>query len=260
MLTSPAAHVEHIVRRECPTSLQIAHECSRAPVGRATRLILLPGMGVDSRLFDAQREAFPNVELPEWIPHRKRESLREYAARFAATLQPSDPRPLVIGGVSMGGMIALELSRHLTTAAAVILIGSCTSGRAVAPFMRAMEHFSRPVPSRLISAGRVLASPFLGQGGMPRADRRQLGQMLSDIPVPFLRWSGRAIMEWPGIDTLTTPVHQIHGSYDRVIPAERLSRPPDSIIHGGAHVLNLSHPREVNQFIADVVHRVAHSG
>lgn len=214
-------------------------------------------MGVDSRLFDAQKIAFPHLELPQWIPHRRRESLGDYAARFAHTLNPTDPRPLVIGGVSMGGMIALELSRHLTTAAAVILIGSCTSGRAVAPFMRAIEHVSRPVPSRLISAGKMLAAPFLGQGAVPRADRRQLGQMLSDIPVTFLRWSGRAIMEWPGVDDATTPVHQIHGSYDRVIPAARLSRPPDSIVRGGAHVLNLSHPLEVNQFIATIVQQVS---
>lgn len=244
---------------ESPTSLQSADTRSGAPGGRSIRLILLPGMGVDSRLFDAQRAAFPSLELPEWIPHRKRESLRDYAARFSATLHPTDPRPLVIGGVSMGGMIALELSRHLTTAAAVILIGSCTSGRAVAPLMRAMEHVSRPVPSRLISAGKMLAAPFLGQCGVPRADRRQLGEMLSDIPVPFLRWSGRAIMEWPGIEHGTPPVHQIHGSYDRVIPTGRLSRAPDSIIDGGAHVLNLSHPREVNQFIAKVVQQVEHA-
>lgn len=210
-------------------------------------------MGVDSRLFDAQKIAFPNLELPQWIPHHKRESLRQYAARFAATLNPTDPTPIVIGGVSMGGMIALELSRHLATAAAVILIGSCTSGRAVAPYMRAIENVSRPVPSRLISAGRVLAAPFLGQDGVPRADRRQLGQMFCDIPVSFLRWSGRAIMEWPGIDDVSLPVHHIHGSYDRVIPAARLSRAPDSIVRGGAHVLNLSHPQEVNHFIAKVL-------
>lgn len=245
--------------RENSAFIQSAEPCSPVPKGRATRLILLPGMGVDSRLFYAQKIAFPNLELPQWIPHLKRESLRDYATRFAATLNPTDPRPLIIGGVSMGGMIALELSRHLTTAAAIILIGSCTSGRAVAPFMRAMEQVSRPVPSGLISAGRVLAAPFLGQGGVPRADRRQLGEMLSDIHVPFLRWSGRAIMEWPGIEHVTTPVHQIHGSFDRVIPAGRLSRPPDSIVRGGAHVLNLSHPLEVNQFIAKVVQQVEHA-
>lgn len=66
-------------------------------------------------------------------------------------------------------------------------------------------------------------------------------------------------MEWPGIEHVTTPVHQIHGSFDRVIPAGRLSRPPDSIVRGGAHVLNLSHPLEVNQFIAKVVQQVEHA-
>ena len=31
------------------------------------RLVLIPGLGADERLFDAQRKAFPELHVPAWI-------------------------------------------------------------------------------------------------------------------------------------------------------------------------------------------------
>jgi hypothetical protein len=63
------------------------------------RLIMLPGMGVDQRLFEPQRRLFPNLEVPPWIEPHLRENLADYARRWAGTIDP-DP-PFYLGGVSL---------------------------------------------------------------------------------------------------------------------------------------------------------------
>jgi pimeloyl-ACP methyl ester carboxylesterase len=72
--------------------------------------------------------------------------------------------------------------------------------------------------------------------------------MARDLPVDFLRWAARAAVEWDGCPDPGVPVRQIHGDRDWVIPVARLK--PDTIVAGGLHVLNMSHPAEVNAFIA----------
>ena len=80
-------------------------------MSESPRLVLLPGMGADERMFEEQRAAFPGLIVPPWLPARKRESLRDYAARMAETIRVE--RPFYLGGVSMGGMVALEMARYL---------------------------------------------------------------------------------------------------------------------------------------------------
>jgi pimeloyl-ACP methyl ester carboxylesterase len=73
--------------------------------------------------------------------------------------------------------------------------------------------------------------------------------MARELPIPFIRWAARAIMEWPGCPNPGAPVIHIHGDRDWVIPMKRVRA--DRIIRGGMHVLNMSHPSEVNAFIAE---------
>ncbi len=228
---------------------------------REPRLVFFPGMAVDVRLYDPQRTAFPDLITPPWIPHVEGESMRQYAARYARHLVDSDAlgnpdAPLILGGVSMGGMMSLELSHHLP-AAAIILIGSCTSARAVGPWMHALEQVSRPINANIIGTGKAAASPFLGRG-VPEEHRQNLITMLQDVPADFLKWCARSIVTWEGT-TGKAPVHHIHGDNDWVIPHSRLTMPPAKLVPKGAHVLNLSHPEEVNAFVHDVVRSVSSS-
>ena len=76
------------------------------------RLLLLPGIGADRRLFDEQRSCAAELHVIEWIPPvAADETLIEYAKRLARTIDTS--HPFAIGGASFGGMVALELTRHI---------------------------------------------------------------------------------------------------------------------------------------------------
>lgn len=215
------------------------------------RLLLIPGLGVNHRLFHHQRAAFPDLIVPEWIEPAPRDSLAEYAKRLASTITHNGP--LVVGGVSFGGMIALEMARHLPTKH-IVLIASCRSPGAVRPLLRCAERCARPIPSAVIASSMFLAPAVLGRGGgVPKSDRALLAEMVRDVSIPLLRWGARAVMEWPGCPNPGAPVRHIHGDRDWVIPHTRLAPAPDRIIRGGPHVLNLPHPRDVNAFLGETL-------
>ena len=210
---------------------------------------MLPGLGADSRMFHPQRAALPVVETPDWIAHVPGESLRSYARRFAQTIEIK--QPAILCGVSMGGMIALEMSRLVPTRH-IILIASCRRIDAANGLLRLAGRCARFVPLPLIRHGGVFAPLFLGRGGaLSRGDRDLLVSMARGLPADFIRWAGSAVVEWEGCPDPGAPVTHIHGDRDWVIPLRRVQA--DCVIAGGMHVLNLSHPAEVNRFIRDTV-------
>jgi pimeloyl-ACP methyl ester carboxylesterase len=223
--------------------------------GVTPRLVLVPGLGVDGRFLHHQRAAFPDLVVPDWLDPEPRESLAHYAERLAASVRDAvratPDTPLLVGGVSLGGMLALEMARHLD-ARAIVLIGSCRHPSAISPLLRLGERGGRLLPSSLIGFSRRFGPLVLGRGGrtpLTPSDRRLLAEMVRGVSVPLLRWGSRAIFEWPGAEP-GIPVHHIHGECDWVIPLPRLRPAPTEVVPGGAHVVSMSHPREVNAFLS----------
>jgi pimeloyl-ACP methyl ester carboxylesterase len=209
-------------------------------------LMLLPGLGADERLFGPQREAFPGLEVPPWITPRPRESLPAYARRLAAGLRPG--QPLVLGGVSLGGMVALELAGHLHPAA-VVLIATCRTPRAIAPWLRLCAGVAGALPRRLIDCSKPMAPLATGRtSGCGRQHASLAARMYQDADSRFMHWACRAVLGWQPTPKLDCPVFQIHGGADRVIPAIRAGA--DVVVPGGGHLINLTHAEVVNRFIA----------
>jgi pimeloyl-ACP methyl ester carboxylesterase len=139
------------------------------------------------------------------------------------------------------------MARHLPVRR-VLLIASCRHPAAVTRPLRAAERISRPWPTALYRPFLPLAPLLVGRGGaVPPDGRRLLGRMAREVPLDLIRWGARALLEWPGARDPAMPVSHIHGERDWVIPVRNVS--PDRVVPGGSHVLNLSHPREVNEFI-----------
>ncbi len=209
-------------------------------------LILLSGMGADGRLFREQRACFENLITPDWIPHRREDTLASYAERMAGEVNPGCS--CYVGGSSFGGMVALEMARHLD-AKACFLIGSIRSSRQLPRRIRVLRPLAGLVPEACGGVPVVLAKALspLGKRVLSPAANSMLGQ-LADTNRGFLRWASLAVLRWsPEPDGWSVPIHQIHGDRDRVLP-HRLTD-PDVLVSGAGHLMALTHPVPVNEFL-----------
>jgi pimeloyl-ACP methyl ester carboxylesterase len=205
-------------------------------------ILLLPGMAADAGMFEPQRAAFPNLIAPSWIDPLPQESLRHYADRFAESLDPG--RPCIVGGVSFGGIVALEMASRLR-ASACVLISSVRSPAEYPLLYRILRLTAVSSPSHLGWFAGCVAE--LSAPSLPPATTRRL-QRLSSPRSAFLRWATWAALRWqPSPAARKVPVLQIHGDADRTFPIRHVR--PDIVVQGGGHLLSLTHPAAVNDVL-----------
>lgn len=232
------------------------------PIDLPARVILLPGLGANHKLFTPQKQVFrESLQTPDLIaPESPHESMRSYALRLAEHLRPGmeadaeDDRPLLIGGVSLGGMLALEMAQALA-AQGVILIASCRRDSAIPLRSRIAEALGRSVPASLVpKLLTALSLPFAVLNELDDDGFALLKQMSAEIDPAVLKWGGGAIADWESDGNWPVPIHQVHGNKDRVLPP---SGDADLLIPDGGHLINLTHAQTVNRFIVQAAEHYA---
>jgi pimeloyl-ACP methyl ester carboxylesterase len=207
-------------------------------------IILLPGLGLDERLYATQRVEFPGIRVPDWLTPRYFESLADYAGRMAEAVNPGEP--CFVGGMSFGGMVALEMSRHLDCRGC-FLISTVRSARELPFWARFLGPWAWTLPPRtdlIVAAGATAVLWTIGRILPPRW--KLFCAHLSKTRAPLLPWACRAAVSWKPLPT-TCPIYQIHGDRDPILP-HCLTR-PDWVIPRGGHLLPLTHPFAISDFL-----------
>jgi len=212
------------------------------------RLVLFPGLAADARLFEPQRRAFPQLDVPPWLMPLADERLESYAKRMAAQIEPDD-RPLFLGGVSFGAIVALEAARHLP-AAGVFLVGGGLSYRMITWPFRWMCHAAPLVPLPVVPWLLKLFPIGLDVIEDLTDEQKQLYVRMSrESPPAMIRWGAHAMTRWEFDGPLPAPLRVIHGHDDRIVRPRQLQI--DRTVPGGRHLISLSHPDAVNAFLAE---------
>lgn len=212
-------------------------------------------MGTDAQIFALQRSVFPQILVPPWLPPTRGETLPAFAARMAASLDLHGP--CIVGGVSFGGFVALEMARHLD-ARGCILISSLRGPQELPRWAKVgapLAWLLPPRADRWLSLGGWLMLKTLG----PVLPQRLRGVCthLSKTRAPLLAWAARAVVRWQTDGAWPCPIHQIHGDADPLFPLR--CTVPDQIVPRGGHLLTLTHPFVVNAFLERVLLQI-HSG
>lgn len=219
------------------------------------RLILLPGLGSTPAVFDYQRKAFGDrLETPAFIPHEHGESVAGYAQRWAKKLsKPNDDRPLFIGGVSFGGMLAQEMAMHLDPKPrAVLLISTTREPNKVTGIMQLAELMGRFVPTGSVNKSLPLMKlAFALREGLDDDDKGRLMQGAREVDQAMTKWASTVAASWSGYQPPSDypPVHQIHSRKDWVIKAPSENVPNVELIDGNRHLLHMTHATTVNRFL-----------
>jgi len=212
----------------------------------ALKLCMIPGSGTDWRMYAPQLEEFPDMMIPEWLPPMgRKESLQSYAERLADTIDTSSP--FILGGVSLGGMLAQQMAPQLKPVA-VILIASCSTSRAIPLRFRLLGKFMRWLPNFMVKL-TLLWMSFIIKSAKAFNHQALYAQMLKEISPELVRWQSGAATEWCLKEPLKVPVFHIHGAEDPIIPLKKVK--PDTVIENGGHLINVTHADRINELIAD---------
>lgn len=214
-----------------------------------TPLILIPGMGADERLFAPQHEAFPNLIVPKWTTPAPNDSIQSYAKRLALQVDPK--RSCFVGGASFGGFVAMEMAWHLQTLG-VFLIGSLRGADELPPkfkMLKPIRQFLSALPFAMLGQSAAIAISMTGDLSGPAI--KDVVKQFNEADAVFLRWASQAVLDWepsPTSPMPQPPIFQIHGEADPVL-SPRFTQ-PDEIIPGAGHLISVTHPTQVNAFLA----------
>lgn len=216
-----------------------------------TRLYLLPGQGSDHRIFS--RLSFPEgvdtIHL-HYLPVETDETLEHYASRMAQQIDTSLPFSLM--GVSLGGMVCVEMS-DLVRPEQVILLSSASSGDEIPEFYHSFRkypvyHYFGP---NLIKYATFILQPVYEPDR--RTQRSTCNAMIMDKDAAFMKSAVHMIVTWnrTEADNINTPIIQIHGTDDQTLPIENIHA--DHLIQDGSHMMTLTRADEVSVILAQIL-------
>src|SRR5579863_8545823 len=95
-------------------------------------IFCISGLGADERVFHKLEIQNAKLHYVRWFDPSDNESIEEYAGRMSRNVSTSNP---ILMGVSFGGMMAVEISKHISVKK-MILISSVKLSRELPQWMK----------------------------------------------------------------------------------------------------------------------------
>lgn len=209
------------------------------------KLYLIPGHGSDIRVFSKINfpESVDTVHL-HWMMPEKEETLEEYAFRFSQKIDTTGSYSIM--GLSLGGMIACEMSNYLDPENIIII--SSAAGRSELPLRyRMMKNFQiyRIFSPQFYKAMTKSAQVVYEPDRMKEAET--FNAMIKDKNPVFIKRAIHMIVNWQGEYEQNGNIIHIHGTKDHTIPIRNVCS--DLIVEKGSHMMVLTNPEPVHNLL-----------
>jgi len=203
---------------------------------------ILPGLGVDATMYGSALRKLKGVHYVDWPHYTNEKSIKDIAKTLIAQykINSSD----IVGGSSLGGMVASEIAKY-TEVRKIVLIGSTLTPESIRPILKKLSVLSEIAPIHLIQT-------LAGKTSIITKNNvwKKLFQMFGNANTAFIKAMCKAIFEWDGNSTPKCACAHIHGAKDRVI------YPPQTgatIIDDGGHLIAMTHEEEVAKFLKESI-------
>lgn len=233
------------------------------------QLILIPGLGADRDLFYPQQQHFGErlsvldgpADAALWQQKPSMDAAAEaFLPRLACLLDGQSD--YVLGGMSFGGSLAVEMARRIARQArlspprSLALIASNRTAGTISRGFRINRLLGAAVPRPLVRGSlRSLAGLFARREGLPPEDAQRLRDMAGRTNIDHLMWGAQAIAGWRceagDLPTAQIPIHQIHGRHDWVI--RHHDSHVTSTLEEGRHLITWTHRTEVDQWLSSLL-------
>lgn len=188
---------------------------------KTVNLYCMPGMAASPKIFEFISLPKPfKIHLLSWIPPLKEESLTDYAIRMCERVTHNNP---ILLGVSFGGVLVQEMSKHLP-GCQVVIVSSIKSKDELPLSMKMAKKTNahKLLPMQWINNLDNLSLFVFGEGIKKRLALYQ--KYLSERNPDYLSWAIDSLVNWDKTEVSKNIIH-IHGEKDTVFPIKNLSHP-----------------------------------
>lgn len=202
----------------------------------------LSGLGADYRIFTNLKLPGINLIHIPWPEHDKHDELSCYAQKVSVLIKADDP---IIIGVSLGGMIGVEISK-IRDVKKLILISSAKTKQELPQYDTWFGNLMRSKilpPFMYKLPNSVLFNKF---GVETDEDEALIYEILKDADGRFMKWAMWAVATWDN-NSWREPVVHIHGRKDKMLL-------PDDVnaqywIDDGGHMMIYNRAAEISEII-----------
>lgn len=208
-----------------------------------------PGQGADRRLFDSLRiDSSYVLQVIEYGTPEKGMNLQSFARSLAQHIDTTNP--FVLLGVSLGGMICVELAEFLNPIKTIII--SSAKNRSELPkkykFQKAIPVY-QIFPAQTLLWGAKIMQPIVE----PDRNKNEevFKSMLSGKSAKYMKRTIALIIHWERKEN-SKFIYHIHGTEDNTIPVKNIKK-PFATISQGSHMMTLTKGIEVSKQISSIL-------
>lgn len=207
-------------------------------------LYCISGLGADERVFRKIRlKGYKMIHIP-WPEYDEHDELPCYAQKVAYLIKEKNP---LILGVSLGGMVAVEIAKYMPVKKLVIVSSAKTKDE-MPPYTNIFGRLMKSgiLPPFLYKTPNIIL--FEKFGTESEEDDAVLSAILRDSDGKFMRWAMKAIAVWDN-ETIVESLIHIHGTNDKIIFPDNISA--NYWIDDGGHMMIYNRAAEVSKIIQE---------
>lgn len=188
-------------------------------------------MGANASMYDLLwKELSFEINFLNWPKYNGEKTYATTAERIIEEYGIKDGD--VVGGSSLGGMVATEIARQRKLKA-VVLIGSAITKEEVRSLLSLLAPLSAITPISLIQL-------LVGKHD------HIITKMFAEADPEFIRAMCQYLPQWSGVNDAETPLFRLHGQKDQLISC---SMNGSEIVPNAGHLLAITHPKECGKFL-----------
>ena len=209
-------------------------------------IYLIPGQGSDYRIYKHFKfKDFDTIHVKYIIPHEI-ETMESYAQRLSEQIDTTKRFSII--GVSLGGMLAVELSEFLNPEEVIVI--SSAKNRNELPFR---YKFMKKVPLNTIFGGGFLRAVAPTAQIIVEPDSKKKRElcvsMLKSKNELFMKRSVNMIINWEREGDSAKIIH-IHGDNDHTIPIRNVNGVTYKV-KNGSHMMALTMGEKIRNIVKE---------
>lgn len=212
------------------------------------KIFLISGLGADRRLFN--KLDLPGYEFihVDWIEPESVDTIVTYAKKLVDQYNIT-PNSNVLG-VSLGGVMTVEISRIVPLRKAII-ISSIKSATELPRYFKLFRNFPlyNYIPHSFYSSVGYIIKPLFGK--LRGKSGFMFVDMIKQSSPTFMRWAMHNILRWEP-QPLTSKIYHIIGDKDLIFSHRRI-KDANYVIERGSHDMVYTRGREISEIVKAIL-------